>query len=124
MLGITFLYLLLGQTDKILLSKLLSLTEFGYYTLAATISGALYLLIQPIVQAWFPRLSGLLASNDQNGLTNAYHQGAQLVTVVLGSAALVLMVAGETFLVLWTQDASICPSRRTTINSFGIWKLS
>lgn len=105
LLLITFLSLLLGQTDKILLSKLLSLTEFGYYTLAATISGALYFLIQPITQAWFPRISELLAGDDQNRLANAYHQGAQLVTVILGSAALVLMVAGEACLVLWTQDA-------------------
>ena len=103
--GITLLHLLLTQTDKIILSKLLSLVEFGYYTLAAIVSGTLFLLIQPIVQAWSPRLSHLQASNDQNGLTHAYHQGAQLVTVVAGSAALVFMAAGETFLTLWTQDA-------------------
>ena len=107
MLGITFLSLLLMQTDKILLSKLLSLADFGYYMLAATISGALHLLIQPIVQAWFPRLSQLRATNDQEGLIESYHQGAQLVTVVAGSAALVLIVAGETLLQLWTQDAEL-----------------
>lgn len=34
MVGITFLALLLMQVDKIILSKMLSLSEFGYYTLA------------------------------------------------------------------------------------------
>ena len=40
MLGITFLALLLTQVDKVLLSKLLSLTDYGYYTLAAAVAGA------------------------------------------------------------------------------------
>lgn len=105
MLGITFLSLLLMQTDKMLLSKLLSLADFGYYMLAATISGALYVLIQPISQAWFPRLNQLRATNNQQGLIDIYHQGAQLVTVVAGSVSLVLIIAGEVIIHLWTQDA-------------------
>lgn len=107
MLGITLLSLLLMQTDKILLSKLLSLAEFGYYTLAATIAGALYVLIQPILQAWFPRLNQLHAKNDQVGLIDAYHQGAQLVTVIAGSTAMILIVAGESILFLWSQDREL-----------------
>ncbi len=107
MVGITFLALLLTQVDKILLSKLLALSDYGYYNLATVVAGALYLLIGPITQAWFPRLSQLHAAQDQAGLIRAYHQGAQLVTVVAGSAALVLMVNAETFLHLWTQDAAL-----------------
>ena len=41
MLGITFLALLLTQIDKVLLSKLISLESYGYYTLAATVAGSL-----------------------------------------------------------------------------------
>jgi O-antigen/teichoic acid export membrane protein len=107
MFGITFLSLLLMQTDKILLSKLLSLAEFGYYALAATIAGALYVLIQPILQAWFPRLNQLRAKDDQSGLIEAYHLGAQLITVIAGSATLVLIVAGESILRFWSQDPEL-----------------
>lgn len=104
MIGITFLSLLLTQVDKILLSRLLSLADYGYYTLSAVVAGALYMLVSPITQAWFPRLSQLHAVHDHQALVRTYHQGAQLVTVVLGSAALVLIVFSETFLHLWTQD--------------------
>jgi len=107
MIGITFLSLLLTQVDKILLSKLLALSEYGYYTLAAVVAGAMYMLVSPITQAWFPRLSQLHAGRDHAGLVRTYHQGAQLVSVVLGSAALMLIVFSETFLHLWTQDAAL-----------------
>lgn len=107
MLGVTFLALLLTQIDKILLSKLLSLGDYGYYTLAALVAGALYMLIGPIAQAWYPRLCELYARDDQAGLIKTYHQGAQLVTVTVGSAAITLILFAETILRLWTQDPEL-----------------
>jgi O-antigen/teichoic acid export membrane protein len=107
MLGITFLALLLTQVDKILLSKLLTLSEFGYYTLAAVVAGALYMLIGPITQAWYPRLCELHARADSAALADIYHKGAQLVTVIAGSAAIVVILFSETLLRLWTQDADL-----------------
>ena len=100
MIGITFLALLLTQVDNILLSSLLSLRDYGYYTLAATGASSLYMLIGPITQAWYPRLCELHVRDDQPGLANTYHQGAQLVSVVSGSVAIVLIVFAEPFLLL------------------------
>lgn len=113
MMGITFLSLLLTQMDKILLSKLLSLSEYGYYTLAAVVAGALFMLVSPITQAWYPRLSELYASGDAVALSKAYHQGAQLVSVIMGSAAIVLIIFSKTLLHLWTQDAEL--AHRTAV---------
>ncbi|OFE11754.1 polysaccharide biosynthesis protein [Pseudohongiella acticola] len=104
MLGITFLTLLLTQIDKILLSKILTLSEYGYYSLAAVVASALYMLTGPITQAWFPRLSELHATDNQAELIRKYHQGAQLVSVLMGSAAIVLIIFSEDVLQLWTQD--------------------
>lgn len=107
MMGITLLAILLTQVDKILLSKLLPLGDYGYYTLAATVAGALYMLISPITQAWFPRLSELYAANNQVELTNKFHQGAQLVSVFMGSAAMVMIFFAEPLLQLWTRNAEL-----------------
>jgi O-antigen/teichoic acid export membrane protein len=104
MLGITFLALLLTQVDKILLSRILPLSEFGYYSLAATIAASLSILISPITQAFYPNFCELYAIGDQVTLTNNYHKSAQLVSVVAGSAAMVLIFFSETLLQLWTQD--------------------
>lgn len=107
MTGITFLALLLMQSDKIILSRLLSLSEYGYYALAATIAAALYMLLSPITQAWYPRLCELHVRSDWSSFVEAYHQGAQLVSVIAGSAAVVMIMFAETFLRLWTQDPAL-----------------
>jgi O-antigen/teichoic acid export membrane protein len=64
-------------------------------------------LVGPITQAWFPRLSQLFVSQDFPTLIRTYHEGAQLVTVVMGSAALVLIFFSQTFLQLWTQNSEL-----------------
>ena len=107
MIGITFLSLLLTQVDKILLSKLLNLEEFGYYALAAVVAGGLTLMVSPIAQAFYPRFCELLAKGDQVGLVETYHKGAQLVTVFMGSAAIILIAFSQIVLELWTQDAAL-----------------
>jgi len=123
MMGITFLSLLLMQVDKVVLSKLLNLSDYGYYMLAATVAGALYMVISPIGQAWFPRLSELHALHDQPGLIATYHQGAQLVSVTMGSAAVVLIVFAEQILHLWTQDAELARRTATLVSLLALGNL-
>jgi len=104
MIMITLLAILITQLDKILLSRLLSLSDYGYYSLAAVTAGGLYLLVGPITQAWFPRISQLHAQKKETELVNTYHLGAQLVTAIVGSAAVMLIVFSETILTIWTKD--------------------
>jgi O-antigen/teichoic acid export membrane protein len=111
MFGITLLSLMLMQIDKIILSKILLLEDYGYYTLAAIVAGALYTVITPITQAFYPRLCELYARNAQAELINLYHHGTQLVSVFAGSVGIVVILYAETFLRLWTQDPEM--ARRT-----------
>jgi len=105
--GITLLALLLTQVDKLLLSRLLSLEAFAYYALAGVVAGALYALTGPITTAFYPRFTELSMRDDDNALRVVYHQGAQLVTVLMGAAAVVLMIFGDRVLLLWTSDPAL-----------------
>jgi O-antigen/teichoic acid export membrane protein len=107
MIGITFLSLLLTQVDKVILSRLLTLSEYGYYTLATVLASGLFMLTGPITQAWFPRLSELHANNNQAEFIIKYHQGAQLVSVFMGSAAIIMIVFAEPILQLWTHNPEL-----------------
>lgn len=107
MMATTLLVLLLTQVDKMLLSKLLTLEHFGNYTLAAVVSGALYQVVSPITQAFYPRLTELHVRNDAIALAQTYHHGAQLVTVLAGAAALLLIIYAENILRLWTGDQAL-----------------
>jgi O-antigen/teichoic acid export membrane protein len=107
MLGITLLSLLLMQIDKILLSSLLSLEGFGYYTLASLVAGSLYIMTSPIAAAFYPRFTELLTRNDDQALCKVYHLSAQLVTVLTGSAAVMLILFADRILLLWTADPAL-----------------
>jgi O-antigen/teichoic acid export membrane protein len=107
MMAITFLALLLTQVDKILLARLLTLESFAYYALAGVVANGLYMLTGPITAAFYPRFTELATNGDVVALRALYHQGAQLVTVLAGSAAMVLMVFGDKILRLWTGNPAL-----------------
>jgi O-antigen/teichoic acid export membrane protein len=106
-LGINFFAILLTQVDKILLSRLLSLEFFGYYVLAATLAGGIYLMINPITQAFYPRMVEHAAHKDTLGFAHIYHQGAQLVTLVTAPVMAILFIYPEGVLYLWSGDLAL-----------------
>lgn len=104
MIGITFLVILLLHSDKILLSHLLPLEVFGQYTLAAVVAGSLSLLSAPIGAALLPRLTELVAREDEASVRQSFHQNAQMLSVLVGSASAMLVVFSDRVLLHWTHD--------------------
>jgi O-antigen/teichoic acid export membrane protein len=105
MMAITLLSLLLTQADKIILSRLLNLEMFGYYTLAGTVAATLNNLILPVTQAYYPRFTELVTQSDTAELIKIYHQSAQLISVLIIPATLILVFFGKNLLLLWTGNA-------------------
>ena len=98
---------LLTQTDKLLLAKLLPLAQFGDYALAATAAAALLLFVGPIPDALYPRLVAHWTTNSQAGYVENFHLGAQLVAALAGTVALVAIAFANTILSIWTRDPEL-----------------
>jgi len=107
MTGITLLAVLLTQVDKVLLSRLLTLEAFGYYVFAATVAGALYLLIAPIATALHPHLVELVSKGDTTATAAVYHRAAQAVAVLTVPAALLMTFYGEGAVYAWSGNAEL-----------------
>lgn len=101
---IAILNFLLTQVDKILLSRLLTLEDFGYYSLATVIASALVMLVAPIDLAFFPKLNSLVTRKYMKELTSTYHMASQFVSVLIGAVAITIILFSEELLVLWTHD--------------------
>lgn len=97
-------WVLVTQTDKLVLSKILPLAEYGYFTLAVLVAGGIMLLSGPVSSAIMPRLARLEAEGDQQGLIRVYRQATQLVAVLAGSAAITVAFCAEPLLWTWTGD--------------------
>jgi len=107
MSGISLLATVLTQLDKVVLSKLLTLSEFGYYTFAATVAGMMFRLIGPIFTAYSPRLTELVAKGNYQALVKTYHEGSQLMVVATIPAALVIILFSKEILSIWTGNQDL-----------------
>jgi O-antigen/teichoic acid export membrane protein len=105
--GVSVTVVILTQADKIVLSKLLSLTEFGYYMLAWAVAGGLTQLITPVVYAFLPRLTQVVAQNEAAAVGHTYHLGAQWMAAIILPVGIVLAVFSRDVLEIWTQSAVI-----------------
>jgi O-antigen/teichoic acid export membrane protein len=120
MIGITFLAILLTQIDKVLLSRLLTLEHFGYYTLAASVAGVLYMAIGPIAQAIYPRMVELASGENQAALVSVYHQAAQLVTVVTAPATVLLSAFAAGVVYMWSGNAELAQHTAPILSALAI----
>jgi O-antigen/teichoic acid export membrane protein len=105
MTGISIVSIILMQTDKIILSKLISLEEFGYYNLAGTVSSGLLIVTVPIFTSVFPRFSQIVAQGDEQNLIEVYHKSCQILAVVLLPIAVMLSLFSKDILLLWTGNS-------------------
>lgn len=105
--GVTVMGAVLSQLDKILLSTLLPLEQFGYYTLAVMVASVLTLLATPVFAAVYPRLSEVAARSDEHGMAQTYHRASQLVSAVVLPSALALVLFSGEILLVWTGKPAI-----------------
>jgi len=107
MSGISLLATVLTQLDKVILSRLLTLSDFGYYTFSATVAGVLFRLIGPVFTAYSPRLTELVERGDQKALVKAYHEGSQLLVVATIPAAVIVALFSREILTIWTGNPDL-----------------
>ncbi len=107
MSGISALAVVLTQMDKVVLSKSLSLRDFGYYSVAALISSGFVYVFVPVFQAVYPRLTQLAAAGDEAALSRTYHRACQLVAVLAISLGAIVVTFSTDILQRWTDDAQL-----------------
>lgn len=108
--GIALTVVVLTQIDKVILSKMLSLKAFGFYALAWTLASGLGLLISPVFAAYYPRLVQAVMQTGKDDLKHIYHQGCQLVSIIVLPAGAVIAGFSHEILLLWTQNAEVAQS--------------
>lgn len=98
------IWILVTQTDKLVLSKLLSLQSYGYYSMAVIIAGSVLIATGPISTALIPRLTNLAAQGDEYSLLTIYGRTTRIVSVIAFPIAFVLAAFAEPVAWAWTGD--------------------
>jgi O-antigen/teichoic acid export membrane protein len=95
------------QSDKIILSKSLTLEQFGYYTLASTAAALLWTLVSSVSTAVYPRLNQLVALGDEAALAAEYDRANQLLAVILLPVSMLLLFFAKDIMTVWTHKPLI-----------------
>ncbi len=100
-------FVLVHQTDKILLSRMMSLEEFGYYAFAGVAVGVMQYLSSPIFATFYPSFARKAALGQEAELVLQYHRASQVMAVVIVPAGAILVCFAGPLLRLWTADSDL-----------------
>jgi O-antigen/teichoic acid export membrane protein len=113
-------WVLVTQTDKLVLSKLLPLADYGYFTLAVLAASGVMVITGPVSGALLPRMARLQAEGDEVGLIKLYRNATQMVAVIAVPACLVLAFFAEQVLWVWTGDAATAVQAAPVLRLYAI----
>lgn len=97
-------WVLLTQLDKLVLSKVLSLTEFGYFSLVVIVVSGISQLMSPISQAVLPRMTYLVSKDQEDQMIALYRKATQYMLIILLPLTAVIAVYSWELLYAWTGN--------------------
>ncbi len=105
----------LGQIDKIILSTILTLSEFGLYSIIISIASIVFVSIFPIVNTFGPKACELRASNKHREIRLYYHATTKIISVIIGSVGMIVIYYTEVIVRLWLGNINISTDTITNI---------
>ncbi|WP_414623412.1 lipopolysaccharide biosynthesis protein [Calothrix sp. CCY 0018] len=103
----TIVSIILAQIDKILLTKFVSLEQFGYYMLASTLAQKLSIILQPFVVTISPKIIALASQPDEQKFINFFHKSSLFISLSITPIASALIFFAPIILGLWTQSPEV-----------------
>lgn len=98
------IWILLTQLDKAILSHVLPLKEYGYFSLVAVVANGVMSLAGPISQALLPRMTHLLAQGKEQEMLALYRKMTRLVVSVMLPITATIALFSSEILFAWTGD--------------------
>jgi len=104
-----FLWVLATQIDKLVLSSTLTLKDYGYFTLVASICSAIVVISAPISTAILPRLISNLSQGKHAEMISLYRSSSRLVSCILAPVVIVVFMYPFELVYAWTgnQEAAL-----------------
>jgi O-antigen/teichoic acid export membrane protein len=104
---ISIVAFIVTQLDKVLLSRLLSLEDFGSYSLAVLVASVLNIISMSTFNVIYPRFSSLIAKGHIKELTYFYRTGTRLFSAVIFPIAITGSIFAKDIISLWTGNLSL-----------------
>lgn len=113
-------WIFFSQTDKLVLSSLLSLADYGYFMLGVLVASSVMIISSPIANVLLPRLSRLHGQGDDNTLITLYRESSQLVAVIAIPLSLTLAFCSKQILWFWTGNMILAESTSIVLTFYAL----
>lgn len=101
---LTLAWALITQTDKLILSAILPLKDYGYYSLAVLLASGALLISTPIGTAIMPRMAMVQTRGEDEVLVLLYRKATQLAAAIVIPISLTLGLFPEKVVWILTND--------------------
>lgn len=101
------IWVILTQSDKLLLSNILPLTEYGYFSIIILMVNAVQQLIAPISQAIQPRMTKLIYAGKIDEMLAIYRRSSQLMAIIMFSIVGMISTFSYEIILFWTNNNQI-----------------
>ena len=113
-------WILMTQLDKLVLSKILGLADYGKFTVGVLLASAVTIVTGPVSSALMPRMARLEALGDHSAVIDLYRKCTQFIAVVAGSVAITLAIFAKDLLWVWTLDHEIAESAAPILRLYAL----
>lgn len=100
-------WVVVTQTDKLIMSKFLPLSQYAYFTLGVLMASGVNVVSGPISGALLPRMVKMNSEGDEYGMVRLYRSATQWVAIIALPTALVLAFFSRWVLFAWTGNLTI-----------------
>ena len=114
------IWVLFTQLDKFVLSGILPLADYGYFTLAVLVAGGVLQLGAPISTPIMPRMARLEAEHKYEEVRKVYINATQFISVIVVTAGIVLAGVAYPVLYVWTGDSNIASQAAPVLQLYAL----
>ncbi|MBN9229643.1 MAG: hypothetical protein BGO90_14175 [Legionella sp. 40-6] len=114
------IWILITQVDKLVLSRLLSLSEYGYFTLGVLAASGVMLFSAPFSMVLLPRLAKMKAEGNEQELLQLYRKASRFVATITIPAGILLALFPQEILWLWTHDSAVAQATAPVLRFYAL----
>lgn len=118
--GAGLLWVIASQSDKILLSKFLSLEDFGYFSMAVLLVNGVMVITAPITKIIFPKLTKLTGLGLNNDFNKLYLDTSRTVGFVAFIFSVFIFFYSYEIVYAWTADKEIANKIHTLVGLYAL----
>ena len=111
---------LINQADKLALSHLLPLAEFGRFSLVVSICSGIALVVPPFAQAFQPRLTAQAAQGRRGEFVDLYRLSIALIIALIAGLAGTIAAQPEMVVYTWTGDRDLAEHLAPVLSAYAM----